>query len=206
MMPTITAGVLVSIDPGIDRAAAAIWQPTLQTTTDLVALASRLQLVRECTTDPANLLAARLAQLTDWAGLLVEDVRRLLQLSNLVAIGDRAAVVVEWPAFAGMYRGRTHQRSNTTQPNAEAMGKLYAATGAIIGGVSRWCHQVETLPAAKTPRETKQLIGRRALESAIAREGTKASFPNNDDTRSAVAIGLQALLRTPERRGREVPL
>lgn len=187
--------VLVSIDPGIDRAAAAIWldPPTGRVAPqDLDMLATHLRIVRECVTDPAHEIAPRLAQLTDWAGLLVEDVRHLLNLSNLIAIGSRAHAVVEWPAFAGMHRGRARQRSNTTQPNADGMAKPYASTGAIIAGVSRWCGQVQVLPAAKVDRDLKQLIGRKAIERAQATH-TGGRLPNNDDARSAVSIGIQLL-------------
>lgn len=191
-----TDRILVSIDPGIDRAAAAIWidRPAGRLALNVDGLATHLRAVRECHTEPGFQLGTRLSQLTDWAGLLVQDVRHLLQLGNLIAVGDRCSVVVEWPAFAGMFRGRTRQRSKLVQPNAEAMGKLYAATGAIIGGVSRWCVHVVAQPASKVPRETKQLVGRRALDRFNAGDlAASQKLPNNDDVRSAVFIGLQTL-------------
>lgn len=192
MTTGLTPRLLVSIDPGIDRSAAAIWLP-VEPSNDLEKLASRLVVIRECHTTPADRLEYRLSQLASWASLLMEDVRHLLAIGQLVAIGDRARCVVEYPAFAGMFRGRTAQRSKLIQPNAAAMGKLYVATGAIVAGLSRWCPDVVLEDAAKVKRDHKQDLGRRAIERAIASTNTSLPLPNNDDSRSAVYIGLCAL-------------
>ncbi len=176
----------VSIDPGLDRAAAAIWrvdgwrEPALAL--DLAARAERLVAVEQCVTHTEDTLAVRLGQLGLWARAAITRAWWSPELTSVT-------VLVELPAFTGNYAGRTVQRSRNVLVTGEAIQKLTLATGAIVAGCSSWADVVSLEPAAKLDRGVKQELGRKALALVAARI---PGLPNNDDVRSAVYLGLAA--------------
>lgn len=184
--------VLISVDPGIDRSAAVIWhfpETDLVVSSDVAILARHVIAVRQCETLTTDTTPNRLAHLALWARLL--SGMALHEPPGTRNVPDVWAVV-EDPAFAGMYRGRTPQRSKLVQPNADAMAKLHKAIGAIIAGLGQLLvrEAILLVPAAKVAREQKQLIGRGILAEAAGR----MQVANNDDTRSAAYIGVHHLL------------
>lgn len=183
--------VLVSIDPGLDRAAAAIWDTTdWNGSVHVGDQAKRLRGVYQCKTPAQSALPGRLAQLCEWAWHLSGNVRALLNVDVFAPLVHQPIVVIiEWPAFHGLYAGRSGPRSRRVMPNATAMAGLYVATGAILAGVSGWCapDKIVLEPARKVDREMKQMVAGKCLDAATL---GVAKSPNNDDIRSAVYIGM----------------
>lgn len=181
--------MLISIDPGLDRAAAALWAG--QPPADIRQAGRLLRDIVQCVTLPNDEQAVRFAQLAEWACHLAGVVRLIAGRPQTALVND-TVVIIEWPAFAGAYAGRTAQWSKSVQPMAKSMAGLYAATGAIVAGCSRWTDKITLVPAAKVKRQTKQLVGDQIIKAAVAaqclRQGSKTA--NNDDVRSAVYVGM----------------
>ncbi|HEU0299486.1 MAG TPA: hypothetical protein VFR37_08535 [Longimicrobium sp.] len=178
------AGLLVAVDPGIDIAAAAIYdlsrvgRPLPVGSLDAAARGF-VRVVRGRTDTRATTLE-RCTALFEWLRALALEL-------------DPVLVVIEVPAHAGTYRGKLHRQEGAGSLNAAALEKLNRAIGALCAGAHAGCAaNPEAVVVEFRSDYGKGFNRKRVRHDALAAAFRLAGLPvvgGNEDDRDAAFLG-----------------
>lgn len=170
--------MIAAIDPGLDRAVAAIFDvnPDHVGRLDFTRAAAAHMHNIEVTTSPGLPLPMRLGILAKWA-------RR-------IAI-EGALAVIEQPTIFGVYARNRNQKGMSTMPRGMAM--LYQAMGALCAGAEFGGGRVELLPKPKVRKADAHRLVKTAFNDA--HKLLPPSLQKDEDGLDAIFIGMYALSR-----------
>lgn len=170
--------MIAAIDPGLDRAVAALFDPRGgHSTFDFKSGAACYVQNVEVTTSPGLPLVTRLNVLSQWA-------RRVS--------GEARSVIMEQPTIFGVYARNRNAKGNSMIPRGMAM--LYMAMGALIVGIgSDTTTHFELVPKPKI----KKVDAHRLVVTALKDAGCSLSarLLADEDGLDAIFIGLWAMSR-----------
>lgn len=173
--------MLAAIDPGLDRAVAAIFDPPKGYQAFDFATAARWYSQNvEVATSPGLPLEVRLDILHQWA-------RRVA--------GEVTLVFMEQPTIYGIYSRNRNKKKDAGIPRGLAM--LYMAMGALTVGVS--AHGATRFELVIKPRVPK--INAHRLVTTAFRDARRSMPPgliDDEDGMDAIFIGLWALSRAAQ--------
>jgi hypothetical protein len=175
---------LLSIDPGLDRVAAAHWRVEVDAraradpaqrwlVADNLAKLQCLVAVLQTQTHPTTPIPARLRSVAEWCAMQVRGL-------------DIHLVYVERPAIGGLYRGRQDEGGTVKGRSAETLLWSHWACGAIVS----WCEQAGATVHLVRPdvaKPTRMANLRTLLDAARVRPSYR-----NGDALDAIATGLTA--------------
>lgn len=189
MAPTpVPSARLVSIDPGLDRVAAVVWNASPWQPGNMTWLAAGAEKKLRCITtldrhdtETSAPLPERLGSLARWAGQLMRDIAP-------------AVVYVERPSIGGMYKRRTDagQAGLVAGWGAEALLVTHWALGAIVGAIADAGVPVELVRPNSGGARGETKAQRQQRVRLLVDQMTYTLPWKDQDTIDAIAIGLAA--------------
>lgn len=180
---------VLTVDPGIDQTVAAEWDTVLglERAGDPTKARSNpiysFTRVRTVKTKPERPLVERLEVLSTW---MFEEA------CGLGADGSSYQVVIELPTTWQPYPDRRARQSSKSSINADGIGKLALAIGALIAGAARVC-EVVTVPPPRAQgmglKPGERAAFKRDWVNRVLRSVDRAPV-TNDDQASAILLGL----------------